>query len=374
MKHENDLSDDVSVTRRSTLKAVGSSIAITGTGGITSASDGKREIIVSRKGNEIRDTELVPKDWYQHIQFARTDLETAQNQHASQPGVVNTMLIRSEKTYGGKPGTAIKIEVESEFEGSLPSRIGTTPVTTEEEKETVLTACYYDEGFSNMPAGVAINNPDDSSTKSEMGTAGSRVNHNGYPRHITSAHIFDACENNPTASGSAETLYHNGTARGDVIEANSTHDWAVVNDGDGNGYYTDQIESGSGTIGSVQGHVTEDGLSSLMTSQDYVVEKQGIMTGHQQYGTLDAIHTSSAASCTDMSGDGVRNSLDQTVGDSGGPVFRVKNGDLEIISLATIGTTDSGSTHSCSDSMLYAQSEGYAAYAILNESNIKSFA
>jgi hypothetical protein len=343
------------------------------------------KIVTARGSGEIKKTAEVPEEWYEHVERSRKVIDRIRSELQQHRGV--SWLERSpsvEQIHGlNKPEIVARVN-SSDYEGGLPSDVDGVKIQTEETTELDVlstnrcadSGCYNACDFSPVPGGVAIKGetgaPFDpgpnEGEKYHIGTSCCRVKRNGSKKLLTAAHLFHRykssdysgeCDSNKLDDRKA---FQNGDQIGSVAEGYTSPDWVTI-DSDPNSSFDNTIEGESGTIGTVRGYVTSNGVDHLM-SNNTTVYQMGVHSGKTS-GKVEADDAGIDDGCPDMEGAGIRTSTTVADGDSGGPIFDQSKNDIYIICMTNYGTSSNG-TSSCLGTPIKEKAYGYPAH-LLND-------
>jgi hypothetical protein len=351
-------------SRRSFLTATGS-LGVASLTGIETvgALTYKRRVPKYFDGDEVVETMKVPQAWIDQDNQAQEALENLNASYMSKDGVMETGLVRSEQTFGGKNGFDIEVVVdETQPTPDLPDAVSGVTVRVKEAKpDNKLLECKNTGNLSDYPGGINIfDDSPDSSTRS-AGTSGYRVVYEGSEYILTAAHTFEDCG----WSRSDET-YQLDYQLGEVYTGDIGAD-LVLSDASANNFdIINKIREPDGTFRSISGYASESEISNRVSDFFDGYRKIGIATGKTTGGLGKKDITKD--NCYDLRGEGVRGSADAAKGDSGGPAYSVENNDAYLLYHVSQGagenvdyTIDCGGTQ-----YPYKKCVGTAAYWVNN--------
>ena len=333
-----------SLTRRTTLKSV--------FGGITGLSltnviarkglgSGPVEITTIEHRGKAKETKLVPRDWYQHVQAVRKAFENLQNKWQSKDWFTGIGQTADSETIAGMKKHKLKVYVTDRGSASqiVPSHVDGIPIDIELEKDGekeldghVSDQCEnYDYRQSCPEGGSYLTNDINPCCFS----ATCIVEYNSNPYLMTSGHVFNSdCSSIECGDVSGSPLYSGPRSSryyfGDVSDHSYEYDFVIVpNQGTNvNGISNEIISEG---IEHVEGHVTQNGIYTLINDDD-AVHHTGISTGRTT-GLVEEIVSKDTGFCAPYV-DMVKTSTNAAGGDSGGPHFDTYNDGRQ---LAIIG-------------------------------------
>jgi len=172
---------------------------------------------------------------------------------------------------------------------------------------------------------------------------------------LTAAHVLDESGCNDVVGNSVE---QNGGIWGEVVIDEGDMD-VVACLPNSNFTVDDTILEEDGEKIPIWGHVTKYGLYDMISDQN-LVKKTGTTTG-TEYGVPLEIYTEEDGCSGSGSWEGLKTELDSAGGDSGGPVYDVRDGDAYMVDLHQAG---SGSNGSECDTDVTKYSYGVTAYQI----------
>jgi hypothetical protein len=339
---------------------------------------------------ELRDQEgvvkwmEVPREWVDHRdaaerarealgeRFSFDDRNALQAPHEErntnipefvENGVVELGLERAPETYGGKNGFQLSVTVDPDhLSVEIPDSVNGIPVVTEEREGPPVDLCL-NSTYGDVSGGVKVSDGADSG---KYGTTAFKVYypHSDEYYMITAAHVVNSGD-----------VYGDGTVFnfeqiGSVYHSYSQEeqDFTVFScsrninntiEGDGNTY-------------DIGGWVTEDGISSRVSSWTDGYRKSGCTTGETtdglgKYKIGDSYHSDTPS----YAGEGVRESATAAGGDSGGTGFSLHDGEAYVTHLITQGDPKSTqSTADCNNADQYSKSMGVAVYLINSAYNV----
>lgn len=369
--HNDELGTELtSNTRREVLKSTGlvSSLVLGNQAIGTVTAEDKVEIVThaSARGPEVSKT--VSRSWKQHYERVKRVRKSLGARLKGPSGVKLISITRGATEFGGKNGFEIQVEADDNaLDVEIPASEEGIPINRIEPRPreshgcSNQNACYNEAVYEPTPGGVTFGG----------GTAACEFYadpyETGYPRRVmlTAAHVIqsDTCPFDDFADHPVDQ---------------HCEDWGKSYVGDGvldvacvepNGHpkttagYIKQV--GGYSDASVEGYVDEIGLAD-MVSNEGIVWKTGIMTG-TQWGELKDFHLGNY-NCVNWGGDGVLALIKSSSGDSGGPVYDVRNGDAYMISVHSSGGA-SIQELDCEDQQMTEATHGTAAYRIRDEFN-----
>lgn len=146
----------VEFDRRSFLKAVGSTVAIGGTG-VAAADDDTILIPTAITADEVLKWERVPKEWWHHIKMVRDAKADLHDRISDHPGIVGASVTSSDRVVGGMQVTKIRVAVDGTYQGPLPEIPdefdGIEVLTSVVDQDTPM-GCTNRTSFDDMPGGV----------------------------------------------------------------------------------------------------------------------------------------------------------------------------------------------------------------------------
>lgn len=356
--NKNRQSDTLSTTRRSFIKKT-SAAGFLPVASLTTTNESTIRLPELRNQDGVVKWMTVPKSWNQHRLKAEQQVEKFQEENRGKPGVVQTGLVASTQTFGGKRGFEIEVAVDPERQNSeVTDSYNNIPVRTIEKREPSADLCWnHDIDDNEIPGGAALIDE----YIDFVASSGYHIEYNNEAAILTAQHfvsqgddVYGDDENNG-APASVKIGYCAGTnysADAAAIKSNSRSPVDVIL-----GEYTTWDQGG---------WVTEAGISDRVVSPIDGYSKMGSTTGRTT-GGLGEYHLDDSYSGGTRSyhGHGVRGSANVADGDSGGPAFSLHNGDAYIISPVTQGDTIAGkksSNSNCRNENPYKKSIGTAAY------------
>lgn len=303
------------------------------------------EIVTHVQGDQPKFTKEVPKSWYDHHKTAKQAKETIRKRYAGRDGFERFSVTSFDHYFGGMRGFAVKVGItSSDLADQLPSEIDGVPVVTEEYKEPVLTACYNDIDKDDLPGGVIFDGGGTSGTQFYIDTDGD----GSYEQYLmTAAHVTgDECYNQVGTD-----VTQKGDTWGTIIQQSSNTDTVVCEANSGYSV-TNEILEQDGTTRFVTGSVSEDGLGVLVSSTTDTVTKTGDSLGTNSNLVLDENVSTGISSCVDYNDEGVRVDNNGAPGDSGGPIYDIRDGDAYILSITSGGLYETGDTDCDGDAIL----------------------
>lgn len=334
------------VTRRKVLKKLG----VAGTTGLIgslllpSNVVGKTgdfvEIVTVRDRHGPVETKLVPISWYNHFKTSLRVLETNRTKLMAKNGVKRTGLVSSEKTFGGKSGFDIMVDLkETGVRENIPNNLGGIRVRTQIAEESKLVSnCVNKDRHSDIPGGVEIEyekNNGDIVAGTSFGRVWNSYDYNYYL--MTAAHLFHDTNSCTDISGKVVQQGYDDNI-GMVNDYNNQADYAIIEDTAASDQqypqdYIGMIEEGDGTQYDIDGYYTKEGLGDLKSSNEEIRSMgttTGVTTGQiQEIG----ISENYSGNCVTFEGEGVDTSCNVATGDSGGPVYNIVDGKARTISM-----------------------------------------
>jgi hypothetical protein len=329
--------------------------------------------VTTKRGDKVLKTKEVPRAWREHALLVRRVNEEITDRYLNHSGVKTVATIGSSKTYGGKSGFNVRVEVDPTNPPTLPAAIDGVSIVQTPAQE-VGHGCTNKDWFEPIPGGVAIwggKNGDGG-----RGTSGCRVTRDGTDYILTANHVIggEPCSNDPTG----ETVYM-------YTDSNSVSNWGdVPNDGSFWDQSTDHVlvKADRVSVGDriedtydydVLGHHTRSSLEDKQSSTDF--RKQGSTTGPQT-GPITALDISDGwAWCIDYDGHGIEFDIKNGEGDSGGPIYEQYQSPIDnntynrIAGLYQQWVSNDG-TASCGSGVLSYTGRGIAAYRLDNSYNM----
>jgi hypothetical protein len=337
-----------------------------------------------KSGSDVIRWFKVPQKWHDHRKHV-SDLHSRirQDLHES-PGVFETRLIRSSKTYGGNNGLQIEVLIDPEMgaKSAIPSSSENISIKSTHNKERdTSAACSDPNGDDNC-----TNYEDDDWVKagevvgdySRYGTASGRVQAPNGNRLLTCAHTFYYPGNCGSASLGGNSAYVDGDPNdnqlnwhgqrvGEVNEHDIGADYVFIEkDGTGSTWGSKIDNNRSSVDSKIVGYCTKDYLAdkASLHYNSPCFNKMGVTTGLRS-GKVYAVEADDGFnSCTNYSNEGVKSTIPSADGDSGGPVYlRTNRGEF----LANINQAgyDSTTNYACGNTV-YSKCGGTAAYEIKN--------
>lgn len=342
-------------SRRAFLKRTGLSATLVGFVGSASATE-YVEIVTHVQADQPKFTKEVPKSWYDHHKTAKQAKETIRKKYASRDGFKRFSVTAFDHYFGGKRGFAVNIGItSSDLADQLPSEINGVPVVTEEYGEPIFAACYNDADADDLPGGVVIEDKGTSGTQFYIDIDGD----GSYERHLmTALHLYgDSCYDQ-----TGEDIIQKGDTWGTTTLQSSSTDTIV---GRSNGGYavTNEVLEPDTTTRTVAGSVSEDGLADLVSSSTDTVTKVGASLGENVNVVADKDVSDSFSSCVDYQNEGVLLDTNGAPGDSGGPIYDIRNGDAYIVSI-TSAIDNPTDNYDCNGNRIRKQTIGPSAHNI----------
>jgi hypothetical protein len=355
-------------SRRRFLAATGS-LGVAGVAGVGNAGAvtiKKRVPKYIRGHDEVVEWMKVPESWLAQDELARTALETLNETFLGQKGVIETGLVRSEKTFGGKHGFDIEVAVNEALPlPDLPDSISGVDVLVREAdpSEWVHQACKNIGDYSNYKGGVNISDDPPSSSVRSFGTAGYRAEIGGAERMVTAMHTFGDC-----SWTIGDKTYQDNDQIGTIRDGDVRADFVVTTASASGVSITNKIREPNGTVRTISGFASESEISNRVSNPFDGYSKVGISTG-KKTGGLGKKDITVSGNCNDLRGEGVRGSADGAAGDSGGPYYSVESGDAYILAHHVYGTGgDAGYNVNCFGSRdVTNKTIGMPAYWVNNE-------
>ncbi|MEZ3145397.1 hypothetical protein [Halobaculum sp. MBLA0143] len=356
------------VSRRQTLAAVGGA-TVSGLAGVpaTVVGDSGREkrITTLATGSKSQETVTVSKRWYRHKEQAIKVKEALKRQHLGEKGVHSVGIETDDRSVGGLRGKRVRVAATPEQAGALdavPSSVEGIPVRAVEAERPQQTDCYTGSaddsdgnGKSEYIGGMTFEGLEDLGTSNpstvQGGTLCCRVYKGGTKYMMTARHPISngACENTDITDGS----YGWGRSSNDgvdwlggVAQAYQKFDAALLDLRFPN-YDEFTYDITAESSGGIIGRVTGDGIDYLQSAAGATVRKRGRVTC-ETIGTIEEIRGDvSYCNGSVTEENQIVTSLDQKVGDSGGPVYRhLDDGsnpdDLYLLHIATRRTDTNG--------------------------------
>jgi len=267
------------VNRRIFLKigALGTSISAIPT--VTAETNGKREIIVTKSGTKPKETRLVDKKWYNHVNKAKKAKQKVVNNFQERDDIVSASISLGDDKIGGLRSHAISVGVTQKRSSVTLEEMDQIPIKVDQKPRPVSTA--YKKDYDPMKGGIVCSPTDSCDVKGGTGSICCRVwdKRNGsWNKYVlTARHLFlyDWCGNDGregAAWGQTDTKC--GQTDGHVVDDYQGHDAALLNL---DSTSTD-ITHSPGIVsedGEINCRVTGDGLSYLCSSSE-IIQKEAL--------------------------------------------------------------------------------------------------
>lgn len=374
-------------SRRDILRSSGVAAGISGISiGIGMGSDDSIKIVTGKREDTPTTTNIVSEEWYDHVQHVREIQSELKMEYYDNNRVESVRRTTTDSKIGGLNGMGITIGVTGDrvFGQDIPDQIESIPIEVEEapdENEVHFDDHYHDnscrtkivdciQGGDYISSKYTDNPDDDCSDGWGKLSITSTVYKGGTEYVMTSAHGFVddfSCGTDITGESAYQGHKCNSSSYeiGEVDHYDYSYDWALVN--------KDNLPSGKSSSSSVvgeyariQGHVTEDGIDYLASSNETVYNygRRTCKTEGKVLGIGDY------SRCYSEEYVGV--TANAAGGDSGSPHYRhvsdPQGSYLEIIGLHTAHETvyDSGGCR-C---IIHTKSHASPAFRISNTDNV----
>ena len=265
------------------------------------------QIPTVKHGDTVVNWKQVPKSWYEHVQHSRKVRKDIKNDFFHKDGVRAVLLARWDKTFDGKNGLLIEVEVDPEtYDDSLPHERNGIPVREIDAPDRILKNCCHHEDFDPVPGGVAVQ-----TENGGVGSAGFCVeNENGDRRLLTANHIWGTCEDNTDGE-----LNQHTDKFGKVRTIDKDTDYALVEPTSEEGLVYEVFVNGLRYR--VSGWKTQDGVSDMISTEENAYQT-GATTCTTE-GPIKGQGDVASASCVDFENHGIKADIGVAEGDSGGP-------------------------------------------------------
>lgn len=367
-------------TRRDVLK---SGAAVGGLGGLltVSGSGADRVRVVTARGgrnNEVRDTERVPKRWKAHTNAIQNKIEIVAPTILARSFVNSVSLTTTDLSEKGYTYSKIAITVDEgtrqELKNELPSdlsdlgqsdtKIQLQDFEIREGSRDVTSLCETGVDDKTHECGWRV-----WSGNNQFGTAGYPMEDSAGKYLLTANHVFaDVC--NGTPKYDCENDNHDRI--GDYDSNNVDHDWVamkVEQDGEVENITNYIWYDGGASDAFVDGYKNETGIAAMLDDVDRA-KSQGSTTGYTE-GTVTDHKTYKITPCYSMDGYGVKTKIRVGEGDSGGPIFDLRNGNAYAVTFNSFTTSSSVGTKQCAgySNKLFDYNHGFGVYPIPNNTS-----
>lgn len=367
-----DKCEGESIKRRDALKALGSSTIALATLSTTiaGASQKTKEVPELLSAGEVVKYMEVPVDWHQHVKHAREAKKKLTEQIGDLPNVFSTALVGQKEEFGGKRGLQIRVQVKDRLRATnIPDRVDDIPVLTEPAPQSHGPAgCYNNEQESHAAGGELVG-----WANGGYGTCTGAVWSSSTEKQLLHcAHVFwDDCNDAKYGDIVGRKVARMGTEIGEVVEYDRKGDYVLIDNQGYNSTFERHIEESDYSRPDLIGWVSRskiDSMASSSTGDD--VNKVGATHGLNS-GEIVASSKSFTFDCFNFHDEGVEATTDFANGDSGGPVYIMRNGDAYITHVASYRYYDRGTVTTCSGSSAsVGNAVGQAAYYIDNNENV----
>lgn len=366
----------ISSSRRRFLRVAGG-LGVLATVSGCSSSSGHKTVSYPKivSGDRVIEWVIVPKEWDRHRSYVKKVYERVRGWLHSLRSVIGTMIVRSDRTYGGHNGFQIKIIVENKasLSGSdIPEEIDGIQTMTETSPEWWGFAdCSVNTGnCTNRGGGDRVGGGESVGwTTGGRGTATGRVTINGKQRLLHCGHVFwDDCAD-ATNDVTGRVAVSGNERIGTVESINIAGDYSII-DGKYGGKYDATIDDNR-TYPTLAGYVTEvacEYWNTLPRNERPCLYKMGSTTGLTTGTIIGTGMSLTVPPCTTMEHEGVYTDCDAGQGDSGGPTFLLyeeKAYLVNVVSYYYFGT------HTvCDGARVGVNSAGIPAWWIANNTNV----
>lgn len=322
--------ENTRISRRKALQVVGAGGLAAGIGLVPTVSgedDDEVEIIVSMERDCVAETRLVPSNWYEHTEQARSAKDTLSNDLAELEGIHSISRGREEENIDGFSRHNITVRVSDSFDKDLlPDEVDGIAVNVEETEGIGLDCDNY---YNIEPSGEIYGGIRWDAQDGGCGTLCCRVqweNNGSWEEYMMSSrHVItdEFCDHNDP--NGQDWNQYDTTKVGTVEKEWQKYDTVLLNLDDTSRDISPDIVNESNKV---VGRVTQNGLDCFK-SQNTDIKKRGISTGLEIDQIVETDADSWGCSLNDNINGLFITDHDRSGGDSGGPhYYEADNGAL----------------------------------------------